>query len=89
MPDANDARAAAIRRLKNKRAFWLHLVVYLVVNAFLIFVWAVTSRSYFWPIWTIGPWGIGLVMHGWNAFFQRPITEADIQEEMRRGGSIA
>ena len=89
MADANDTRAAAIKRLENKRAFWQHLAIYLVVNAFLVLVWAVTSRGYFWPVWIIGPWGIGLALHTWNAFFQRPISEADIQREMRRGDTVA
>ena len=58
-----------------------------VVNAFLVLIWALTGAGYFWPIWVIGGWGIGLVLHAWTAFLQKPITEADIDREVERGGS--
>lgn len=84
--DPEDTRTAAIERLKNKRAFGQDLVSYVVVNAFFVGIWAVTGAGYFWPAWIMGAWGIGLVMHAWTAFFQKPITEEDIQREIHRGG---
>jgi hypothetical protein len=86
MADDDQAREAAIERLKNKRSLGEHLVAYLVVNGFLVAVWAITGAGYFWPIWVIAGWGIGLVLHAWTVLFSRPITEDDIQREMRRGG---
>ena len=49
-------RTAAIERLKAKRAFWQNLVSYLVVNAFLVGVWALTGAGYFWPAWVMAGW---------------------------------
>ena len=60
-----DARDRARRRLQERRDFWSHIVVFVVVNSFLIGVWAVTGAGYFWPIWVIASWGIGLVLHAW------------------------
>ena len=34
-------------------------------------------------------WGIGLALHGWGVYGERPITEAEIQREMERGGDAA
>jgi len=82
----DERRKAAIERLNNKRGFWRNLVAYVVVNGFLIGVWAITGAGYFWPVWVLAGWGIGLVLHAWNAFFVRPITEEDIEREMRHGG---
>ncbi|HLN17282.1 MAG TPA: hypothetical protein VK277_11105 [Acidimicrobiales bacterium] len=28
--------------------------------------------------------GVGLVLHAWNAFFRRPLTESDVEGELRR-----
>jgi hypothetical protein len=52
-----------------KRAeFKQHLLVYLIVNCFLIGTWFFTSTRYFWPIWTLGGWGIGLAFHYLDAY---------------------
>jgi len=79
-----DEREAARRRLQARRDFGSHLVSYVVVNAFLIGVWAVTGGGYFWPVWVIACWGMGLVLHAWDVFWRQPLTEADIDAELER-----
>ena len=86
MANDDDQRKAAIERLQNRRGFWPHLVSYLVVNGALVLIWWMTGAGYFWPVWVIAFWGVGLVMHGWTAFVQKPITEEDIKREIDRGG---
>jgi hypothetical protein len=44
--------------------------------------WAITGAGWFWPVWIIGCWGIGLVPHAWEAFVRRPVTEKDIEDEL-------
>jgi hypothetical protein len=83
--DVGDPRKAAIARLRGKRAFGQDLAAYVVVNLFLVVVWALSGRGYFWPIWVIAGWGIAIAMHGYSVFVQRPITEDDINREMGRG----
>ena len=51
--ETNDRREAAVRRLKDRQAFWQNLVAYIVVNAFLVVVWAITGAGYFWPAWVM------------------------------------
>ena len=38
------------------------VVPFLLVNLMLIAIWAATGAGYFWPIWPILGWGLGLVM---------------------------
>ena len=80
----DEARKLARKRVEARRDFATHAVAYVVVNAFLVGVWALGGGGYFWPAWVLAGWGIGLVLNAWDVFGRRPITEADIDEEMRR-----
>ena len=86
-----ELREQAIKHIKDKRDFWMHLVAYVLVNGFLAIIWALSGGGYFWPVWCMVPWGIGLFFHGASVLLEgRPIREKDIQREMRHlGGSGA
>ena len=83
---SDDQREAAIRRLSAKRGFRHHLGVFVLVNTMLIIIWAATGAGFFWPIWPICGWGIGLALHAFTVYGQKPITEDAIQAEMRHQG---
>jgi hypothetical protein len=83
--DADENRKKAIKHLEDRQEFRTNLVSYVLVNLFLIGVWAATGAGYFWPVWVILGWGIGLAFHAWNVYGRRGPTEEQIQEEMRRG----
>ncbi|HTI22742.1 MAG TPA: 2TM domain-containing protein [Kutzneria sp.] len=86
----DDRREAARKRIEDRRGFLPHLVVYLFINGTLLFVWAnVGPQGFFWPAIVMFTWGIGLVMHAWNAFLRRPITETDIDRELARDADEA
>jgi fatty acid desaturase len=91
MPAAeqDDPRQQARKRLEKRRDFSAHVVAYVVVNAMLIGIWAISGAGYFWPAWVLLGWGVGLALNAWDVFFRRPITEADIDREVQRnrGGS--
>lgn len=81
------SRERAVQQLKKRRDFRGHLLVYVLVNAFLAAIWALTSdHGFFWPIFPIGAWGIGLVMNAWDVYWRRDITEEAIQHEIGREG---
>jgi hypothetical protein len=77
-------REVVRRRLQARRDFASHLVAYAVVNLFLVAVWAFTGAGYFWPAWVMFAWGAELVLHAWEVFLRRPVTEADIDGELSR-----
>jgi len=52
----------------------------------LVVIWAASGAGYFWPIWGIGGWGIGLAAHAWRTYGPKPSPEADIIEETHRRG---
>jgi fatty acid desaturase len=75
----------ARKRVERKRKFRADLVAYVVINAFLIGVWAATGMGYFWPAWVLAGWGVMLVLDACNVFYHRPVTSTDIENELRRG----
>ena len=85
MDNYQERREAAVRRVKAKRDFKRHVVVYVVVNLLLIGIWALGDGGFFWPIFVILGWGVGLLIDGWDAYYKKPISEEEIQREMDRG----
>lgn len=81
-PDA-ELRERALVHLKKKRDFWAHLIVYTMVNSLLVVVWAMTSNGFFWPIFPIAGWGIGVVMNAWDVW-HGDFTEDQVVHEMER-----
>jgi hypothetical protein len=81
---SDELRRIARERIESRRGFIPHLIVFVLVNAGLVAIWATTSQGFFWPGFVIGFWAIGLVMHAWAAFISRPVTDADVQREMER-----
>jgi hypothetical protein len=78
-------RDKAVRQLKKRRDFYGHLLIYTLVNAFLVVIWAITDlHGFFWPVFPIAGWGIFVVMNAWDVFWRPQITEEDIQHEMKR-----
>jgi hypothetical protein len=79
------ARDRAVEQLKKRRDFRGHVLVYVLVNAFLVAIWVMTGpHGFFWPVFLIGLWGIGVVMNAWDIYWRRDITEEDIQHEIER-----
>jgi hypothetical protein len=51
-----------------EQSFRGHATSYLLVMGLLVAIWALTSPGgYFWPVWPMLGWGIGLVAHGLTA----------------------
>ena len=83
MTDAQ-LREQALRSLKKKRDFRGHLVAYALVNSLLIGIWAVTGAGFFWPVFPLLGWGIGVGFNAWDAYGRRPISEEEIRREAER-----
>jgi class 3 adenylate cyclase len=47
-----------------RASFRVHFWTYVLVNVMLIGIWAAAGGGYFWPIWPILGWGIGVGSHG-------------------------
>jgi signal transduction histidine kinase len=54
-----------------RRTLPAHAAFYGGLNAILIVIWAVTTRAYFWPEWTLMPLAMPLAVHAWTVFVDR------------------
>ncbi len=85
----NDLRQLAIGRLRKKREFIQHLAVYVVVNLVLNLIWLFTTPGgFYWPMFPLFIWGIGIAFHAMEVFSQvfSPASppEEQIQREIAR-----
>ncbi len=76
-------RDRALVRLKKKSELRAHAFVYFVVNASLVVIWLLTGNGFFWPMFPVLFWGIGLIFNGWDVYRRQDYTEEQIQHEMR------
>jgi hypothetical protein len=81
-----DLRERALANLKKKRDFRAHVFMYVLVNAMLIAIWAITrgDNTMFWPIFPILGWGIGVAANAWDVYGRKPISEEEIRREADR-----
>lgn len=83
-----ELRDLALRRLKKRQDFRAHVVVFIVVNAFLWALWAILSLTndwtFPWPIFPTLGWGIGVALNAWDVYGRRDITAADVDREIER-----
>ena len=85
----------ARKRAEELGEFYQHLLTYVVVNIFLLFVNLWTSTSYLWIFWPLAGWGVGLVLHGisvfggtrfWGSEWREQKTRELMAEEEHRTG---
>ncbi len=62
-------RAAA--PVEARLAFYRHVLIYVLVNAFLAILNLIRTPDNYWFKWSVFGWGIGLVAHGISVFSYR------------------
>jgi hypothetical protein len=84
LPERSDhsIRDRALERIEKKQEFHANLLAYVLVNAMLIGIWAVTGAGFFWPIFPLLGWGIGIGFHAWDTYRFGEPSEQQIQREI-------
>lgn len=78
-----ELRELATKRLKAKKDLQAHVLAYVTVNAFLVVIWYVTGADFFWPVFPIFGWGIGLAFHAWD-IYSPGVTPDQVDAEVER-----
>ena len=58
----------ATQKVREKKRFYRDLTTYLIVNAVLVVIWALSGRGYPWFLWPLGIWGAFVLGHGLRIF---------------------
>jgi hypothetical protein len=92
MTDDLELRRLAVRRADMKLAFRSHLFAYVIVNAGLVAINLLTSPGYFWAIWPIIGWGVGLAAHAVTVYMDGEgmrdrLIEQELDKLRRNRGS--
>lgn len=80
----------AKKAVKEKIGFYWHLASYVIVNLYLLFIYfqgRKEGETYFWNIWVILGWGIGLAFHAlktFGFFNSKSWEEKQIQKEIEK-----
>lgn len=80
--DQSEARKRAEQRIE----FYVHTVVFLVVNTVLAALDLTSSPDTLWFYWVLGGWGIGLAVHASRVYGGdgKGLKEKLIEREMAR-----
>jgi hypothetical protein len=72
-------------KFEQAHGFYIHLSVYLSVNAGLLFIWAINGGGAYWPIWVAAGWGIGVALQGLSVLIHsRQPSEQRVEHELDR-----
>jgi hypothetical protein len=80
----------ATKHVKAKLGFYIHLAVYVIVNAMLVAINLSTSTEHLWFKWPLAGWGIGIFVHALVVFCLsrgRRIRQCMIDREMNKMAS--
>jgi hypothetical protein len=61
------------------------LFIYAMVNTFIVVIWLLTDpHGFFWPVFPMVGWGIGVVMNAWDEFKGYEFDEGQIRRGVER-----
>ena len=75
----------ASQKVRERKRFYRDLTTYLIVNAVLVVIWALTGRGYPWFLWPLGIWGVFVLGHGLRIFvFGDGSDRQEIEKEVEK-----
>jgi len=87
-----EIREIATKRVRARKGFYSHLTAYIIVNLMLVVIWYFTGAGYFWPMWVILFWGIGLIFNAVATFSRHDISwetkaiDKEVEKIKKSGG---
>jgi len=67
----HQTNSGIITTINQRKAFSIHLLVFLLATPATWLVWYVTDRTYPWPLWATPAWATGVLFHYLGVFIFR------------------
>lgn len=83
-PDDRERYERARRRVRELRAFYAHLTVFVGVNILLHVINFVTAPGVYWAFWPLLGWGVGLLAHALSTYRFMPFAGQEWEERKIR-----
>ena len=84
-PSEEQIYEEASKKVREKKRFYRDLTTYLIVNAVLVVIWALSGRGYPWFLWPLGIWGVFVLGHGLRIFvFGDGSDQQEIEKEVEK-----
>lgn len=80
--DAHELYEHAKTRVKTRKNFYTHVITWVVLSVFFILLNLATT-DYFWAIFPILAWGIGVAFHGIQVY-STEWEDAEVEREFER-----
>ncbi len=82
----NEAYKKAKEKVEAKIGFYIHLGLYIIINAILFIIDKASTPEETWFYWPLIGWGIGLLFHGIGVFvstskFRERMIEKEIEKQ--------
>ncbi|SES25835.1 2TM domain-containing protein [Pedococcus cremeus] len=81
--EEQELRARATKRLKAKRDLKAHILAYVLINLAFVGIWYLAGGGFFWPIFIIFGWGIGIAFNIYDVVSPEPGPD-EVHAEMER-----
>ena len=79
-------RQLARERARAKTGFYIHLIIYIIVNILLVSIWYITSgpSEFPWFIFPLIGWGIAVIVHGLATFSGKSLEDRMTERELAK-----
>jgi len=72
----------AKKRVEAKRSVTIHFMTYVIIMVFLTAIyWVTDTGGYFWPIWPMMGWGVGVAIHAATVFASLKNFDSEVEKE--------
>jgi hypothetical protein len=76
-------------QIQRWRDFSAHAFAYVIGNIIFVTIWKMRGKGFFWPIYPLFVWGLGLSAQHFNVVIRGQITDEDVRNALNKDrGSI-